>query len=129
MKKIFWQDWGTFYGTTMVCLGWKDYAEVLDFLKKKKHTEWFTALEQKEEFKSFHFSRWTMENVKTGEEKSYSLLWLPHWKKDLEHYKILAHELVHAVMFVMPKFLDVHEEKEAIAYQHSYLFENIAKKL
>jgi len=130
IKKIFWMDWGTFFGTTMVCCGWKDYAEVKDFLKKKKYNGWLTAMNLKsDEFKTNHFSRWHIEEVETGRSTSYSILWLKDWKPDLEHYKILAHELLHAVQFCMPDFLDVEKEYEAVAYQHSYLFEKAAKEL
>ena len=130
MKKIFWQDWGTFYGMTMVCCGWKDYAEVKKFLKKKKYTEWLRAMELKpEEIKNCHFSKWYIGNVKTKKEVQYQLLWLKDWKPDVEHYKILSHELVHAVLFCMPDILDVDIETEAVAYEHSYLFENIIKQL
>lgn len=129
-KHIFWADWGTFFGTTMVCCNFKDYADVKKLLKDKKITDWFDALEAKpEEFDSHHFSKWTVEDTKTGKATTHSLLWLKHWKQDVEHYKILAHELLHAVHFCMPDFLDILEEKEAVAYQHSYLFENIAKEL
>lgn len=62
-------------------------------------------------------------------ETTYSILWLKTWLNDLEHYKILAHELVHAIQFLMKDYLDPLKEYEAVAYQHSYLFEQIAKKL
>lgn len=114
----------------MVCCGWKDYADLKRHLKKKKHKEWRDALDVKtEEFKSCHFSRWSVENVKTKKTVSYTMLWLIDWKEDVEHFKILAHELVHAVQFCMPDFLDPAKECEAVAYQHSYLFESIVKKL
>ncbi len=125
-----WQDWGTFFGTMMVCSGWKDYTEVKEFLKKKKYTEWLKAMECKpEEFNTNHFSKWAVQHTKKEQEITYQLLWLKDWKPDLEHYKILAHELLHAVQFCMKDFLDPNTEIEAIAYQHSYLFEHIAKEL
>lgn len=127
-KHIFWADWGTFYGSTMVCCNWKDYAEVFNHLKIKKIVEWEAALKVKPFIDANHFSVWFVED-KDGKEKSFSILWLLDWKPDLEHYKILAHELVHAVQFKMPDFLDVTKEYEACAYTHSYLFENIAKEL
>ncbi len=138
-KLIYWQDWGTFYGTTMVLCGWKDYAEALEYLKKKSvnnkaYREWYNALKVKEGETSDcnHFSRWTVEELKNGrviDTIHYSLLWLKDWKEDLRHYKILAHELVHAISFCMKDFLNPMKENEAFAYQHSYLFEKIATKL
>lgn len=130
MKQIFWQDWGTFYGTTMVCCGWKNYDEVKKYLKRKKYYEWLKAMELKgDEFDSCHFSTWTIENVKTKLQVKYSILWLIDWKNDLRHYEILSHELVHAIQHYMEDFLDPKKEHEAVAYQHSYLFKNIANKL
>lgn len=129
-KHIFWADWGTFYGSTMVCCNFADYADVKRLLKKKKIMEWHDALDVKsEEFKAHHFLKWYVIDQRTNKEVSYSLLWLKDWKQDVEHYKVLAHELVHAMQFNMPEFLDVTKEYEAVAYQHSYLFENIAKEL
>jgi len=124
-KTLTFQDWGTFYyGQTLVCCGYADYADVKRRLKKLGCLKWLAALEdKKEEFVECHFSRWESGG------KTWTLLWLKDWKPDLEHYKILAHELVHAVHFCMVDFLDILEEKEAVAYQHSYLFESIASEL
>lgn len=122
-KTISWQDWGTFYGTTMVCCGYENYDDLRRKLKEMKYKDWLSAIEGKEEFNSCHFSKWNKDG------KTWSMLWMKDWKQDLEHYKILAHELLHAVHFCMPDFLDVLKEKEAVAYQHSYLFESIAKEL
>ena len=122
-------DWGTFFGTTMVCCGWKDYAEVKEFLKRKKYTQWLEAMEIKaEEFKTNHFSKWGAIDEK-NKKITFTILWLKDWKHDAEHYEILAHELLHAVQFCMPDFLDVTTEHEAVAYQHSYLFNRAAKEL
>jgi len=128
MKKaiLFYQDWGTFFPMTLVACGFKDYKKLIKYMKKKRsyHCEWITALENKpEEFEHNHFSKWK------HNKKSYSLLWLKSWKPNQYHYKILAHELVHAISFYMPDFLNPQDENEAFAYQHSYLFENIADNL
>lgn len=122
-KTISWQDWGTFQGTTMVCCGYENYDDLRRKLKEMKYKDWLSALVDKEEFTECHFSKWDKDG------KTWSILWMKDWKPDLEHYKILAHELVHAIHFCMSEFLDIREEKEAVAYQHSYLFENIAKEL
>lgn len=129
-KRIyFYQDWGTFLGTTLVVCGFENYIELINSLKKKRHFDWVKAMrEKKDEFNTPHFSKWY---IKGDNEKdcAYTLLWLPSWKQDLEHYKILAHELVHGISYIMTDFLDPLQEHEAFAYQHSYLFENIAKQL
>lgn len=124
IKSIIFQGWGTFYGTTMIVCGFKDYQEIVGYLHKKKYYDWEEALKNKpEEFIGCHFSKWIYKD------KKYSMLFLKDWKSDVNHYKILAHELVHAVQFCMKDFLDVQEEFEAVAYQHSYLFEEIANEL
>lgn len=126
MKKgiLFYQDWGTFFGTTLVACGFKDYKELVKFMSKKHDCEWIEAVKNKpDEFDSNHFSKWN------HKDKQYSLLWLKSWKLNQFHFKILAHELVHAISFIMPDFLDPSRENEAFAYQHSYLFENIANNL
>lgn len=137
-KTLIFQDWGTFFGTTMVVCGFDDYDDVLKYLKKNKYSDWYNALKWKKEDdgkkldKSFHFSHWDMISFKKGKEEKpihYSVLYLLHWKSDLEHYKILAHELFHAMQFCMPVFLDVNKEYEAVAYEHSYLFQGIADEL
>jgi len=132
-KTIFWQNFGTFPGMMMICSGWKDYADVLVFLKKKKYTEWERALRLKpEEFDSPHCSKWELEKNLDGKlEKcvTYYLLWLPNWKEDTGHLTVLAHELVHCVSFHLKDFLNPIEENEAMAYQHTYLMQKIVSQL
>lgn len=123
-KKLFYQDWGTFYGTMLVACGYKDYAEIKKQLKKEKSFQWLEAMENKsEEFDTAHFSKWKHKDV------TYQLLFLEEWKQNEVNYAILAHELLHAIQFCMPDFLDVTEEYEACAYQHTYLFRSIARQL
>ena len=123
-KTIFFQDWGTFNGTTLVCVGWKNYAEIKEHLKKRKHWDWYNAMHHKpDEFDSHHFSKWKYKN------RRFSLLFLKDYKPKFDYYNILSHELVHAVMFMMSDYLEVEEESEAVAYQHTYLMREIVKKL
>lgn len=130
-KIIFWQNMGTFPGTMMVCVGWKDYKDVIEFLKKKKYTEWHRAMKLKpEEFKNPHCSKWELEKW-TPENPciTYFLLWLPDCKEDAEHLTVLAHELVHCVSYHLKDFIDPIKENEAMAYQHTFLMKNIIKQL
>lgn len=77
--------------------------------------------------KNNHFTKWTMSE--NGNEITYSVLWLKDWKKDQEHYKILAHELIHAISFHLGPCIDLIKENELFAYQHTYLFNAISNKL
>lgn len=63
-----------------------------------------------------------------GEDKEFSVLWMKEWKEDSEHYSILAHELIHAVSFVLGDSADLIRENELFAYQHTYLFNRIAEQ-
>jgi hypothetical protein len=129
IKTVLFQDWGTFFGTTMVCVSFKGYKDIVSHLKKVKYHDWHDAMKEKISYmeegldNNNHFSRWEHKGIK------YTLLYLKDWKQDLEHYNTLAHELVHAVQFCMKDFLNQDREYEAVAYQHSYLFKNIAKEL
>jgi hypothetical protein len=137
IKTLIFQNWGTFFGVTMVCCGFENYNDVLKYLKKNKYNDWHRALDAKrkgdikELNKLNHFSNWVIEEHKKGKITpiNYSMLYLIDWKQDLKHYKILAHELVHAVQFCMKDFLDMDKETEAVAYQHSFLFEEIGNEL
>lgn len=131
-KDMFWIDWGTFPPDTLVVVGYSDMNEVLKTLRKKKEKEWSLAVELKEKSAPFpkgsHF--FSSFKIEKGEKPvNFSVLFLKDWKNDIEHYKILAHELVHGISFLMPDFLDPMEENEAFAYQHSFLFEQIANRL
>ena len=120
----FYQEWGTYSPTTLVACGFKDYKDLIEFMSTKDDKEWLEAMRNKpEEFDADHFSVWT------HEKRRYSLLWLKSWKSDQYHYKVLAHELLHGVSFMMSDFMDCIKENEAFAYQHTYLFDEIANKL
>lgn len=123
-RVIFWQDWGIFFGYTMVTVGFNDYEDIKKFLKKKKYNEWLDALNIKlDEFDTHHASVWENNG------KHYSLLFLVDYKDDFEYHKILAHEILHLISFRMTDFLDPLKENEAFTYTHSYLMQNIRDKI
>ncbi len=105
----------------------------IDLLKEEKCTQWAKAVESRKvdfeqmEKNSHFFSSWVMEE--NGKDFHYSIMFLLHWKPDMHHYNILAHELIHGISFIMAKKMDVLKENEAFAHQHSYLFNAVAKKL
>ena len=135
---FWWQDWGIFIPVTFVAIGYKTPEELIKAMKKhkmdKEAPDWYRAIKLKyqdedgELDKTHHFSKWTIES-KSGKETKYSILFLRHWKNDKEHQRILMHELIHAVSFVLPDFLDTYKENEAVAYTHGYLYEKITDKL
>lgn len=132
-RQILWtQDWGTYDDHTVVAVGFT-IQEIIDLMKKDKCLQWARAVEsRKDDFEqmgknSHFFSSWTM--VENGKDYHYSVMFLLHWKPDMSHYKVLAHELVHGISFIMNNKMDVMKENEAFAYQHTYLFDRIATKL
>lgn len=126
--QILWtQDWGTYEDHTVVCVGFESRQELVDLMIKDKCLEWAEAIRVREDFDdmktSNFFSKWEYKDC------HYSILWLLDWKRDMKHYSILAHELVHAVSFMLGKRMDIEKENEAVAYQHTYLFRKIATQL
>ena len=139
IRCFWWQNWGIFYPITFVVVGYDTPEELIKAMKKhkmdKEAPDWYRAIRLKyqddarELDGNHHFSSWKIENVKTGKDVLYSILFLRHWKNDEEHRKILMHELIHAVSFVLPDFIDTYKENEAFAYTHGYLYEKITDKL
>lgn len=133
IKQILWtQDWGTYNDKTVVAVGFT-VQEIIDLMKADKCIGWAKAVEaRKDEFEemckgSHFFSSWVMEE--NGKDFHYSIMFLLHWKPDVEHYKILAHELIHGISFIMARKMNVLKENEAFAHQHSFLFESVVIKL
>lgn len=134
VRQILWtQEWGTYDPATVVCCGFTDYKEIIEIMKADKCIQWARAIEARhpEDLKDLaatnHFTRWTMDQ--DGKEITYSILWLLDWKRDVDHYKILAHELIHAVSFMLGRNIDLIKENELFGYQHTFLFKQIADKL
>lgn len=112
----------------MVAAGFDDYPDLLSHLSAMKILDWKESVESRGDEldalgKSNHYSKWQHGGL------TYSLLFLKTWAEDQKHYSVLAHELVHAIQFGMPDFLDPNKEHEACAYQHTYLFDKISKEL
>lgn len=136
----FFQDSGTYPGETLVACGFENYKELIKELRLQKEKGWADALHFKgDESENPHYSRWCVFKC-THEEKGcnkcekskgiyYMLLWLPDWKKDVEHYSVLGHEIVHGCTFMLRDKLDMVKENEAFAYQFTYLFDSITSRL
>lgn len=129
---MFFQDWGTYWASTLVSINNKTYNDLGDMLDKKADKDWHEAIKYRFELtdemekleKSHHFTIWTWPDG-----KRYSTLFLPEWRWTAHDYTILAHELIHAVSFTMWGMMDLIKENEAMAYQHTYLMEAILQRL
>lgn len=58
-----------------------------------------------------------------------SILWLPEWRKDWEHFETLLHECWHLVHRTLVVNKSMEMEDEAQAYQLEYWFHNIRLRL
>lgn len=128
VRSILWtQGWGSYPGHTVVLCGFTDIDEVIEIMRKDECYEWAVAIgahkDHMNQLKCNYFTQWEYKS------KTYSVLNLLHWKKDLEHYSVLAHELIHAVTIVLRDRLDLLKENEAFAYQFQFLFKTIAQQL
>lgn len=128
-RSISWtQDWGTYPDLMTVCVGLGNYQELINDCRRQKCEEWVKALEDRKAelddlATTHHFTTWKFKGI------TYSVLWLMEWRKTPVAYSVLAHELIHAVSFVLGSRLDIRKENEAFAYQHQFLFKEIIKKL
>lgn len=129
LKKIFFQEWGTYKDQTLVAVG-VNMAEILSFLKKKKV--------DKESIKAME--SWSKDYSQTMANSNGffcqpspnlgNILWLKKWDTDdWGCYEVLVHELFHAVYNVMGKSRGMMDEQESMAYQQEHLFNEIRRKL
>lgn len=134
---MFYQDWGTYDYRTVVSINNKTYKELLESFegkgKDKVDKEWLVAIKDRIKMwdteqlqKNPHFTKWTSDD---DEDTYYSILFLPEWKWSEHDYTILAHELIHAVSFLLGRNMDLITENEAMAYQHTFLMRAILQRL
>lgn len=131
-KIIDWIDFGIFPAHCMVSVGFnfdEMIAELKD-LKAKNYNDvnvWIEGIQDDKKLidsgANFGIYR-VLENTKIGTVKRlpYIILTDKFGFTDYEMCK-LAHEVLHICQFVMPDFLKVEREYEAVAYTHTHLME------
>jgi hypothetical protein len=123
-KKLFFiQDGGTYANEVLVTVG-TDAEDIIRYIKSHglNFSEDFPRLLRASPMKKNAAGR-------TIFDEGRSILWLPEWDQDWEHYETLLHEcwhLVHRVL-VVNKCMDM--EDEAQAYQLEYWFHFIRERL
>ena len=117
--------------TTLVSINNKTSKEMIELLnpEDKQDKVWIKELKDRYEYdedidKHPHFTKWKWQSKLT-----YSVLFIKEWRHTDFCHIMLAHELLHAVSFVMSDMMDIVKENEALAYQHSYLMESVLKRL
>lgn len=106
------------------------YEDLLDSFEKEDLEEWRIALEDigPDMYKNWFCSKRVLENP-DGHERTFFFLNIPCQFDflDMNHYCMLAHELVHLCQFYLPDVLDRNVEHEAEAYFHTYMMETILR--
>lgn len=122
-KKIFVQEWGTFPSETLVCVG-VSVPYIKTWLKKNNcHV---TFLDDSDAQKRIDQGVIGFSFVYTN---GQSIMWLRDYsKKNLEDIETLMHEVHHLVYFMAIQ-KGFENEYEAKAYQFTYLFRNIRRRL
>jgi hypothetical protein len=123
MKAAFIQDWGSYTNQTFVSVGMpiKDTIRAMSQRKLNPHV-------------IKNFSQCSS-NVASGamgfvwHNEGRTILWLPDWKNDWEHWYTLIHETHHLVQHVLVHTNRMDDETDALAYQQEYLFRHIRERL
>lgn len=124
------QEWGSYTNQTYIAIG-MNHNEIVKDMKRRNFGAHIIKIfnDQKKE----NDDRWFNPQVgNTGVcwfHDGKSLLWLPHWKNDWEHWDTIVHEISHLIFEVMCKGKNMTVETEAQAYQLEYLFRAIRRKL
>ena len=124
VKKLFFiQDGGTYSNEILLTVG-TDTEDIIRY--RKSHNLNFS-----EDFARKLRASPEMPNAagRTMFDGGRSILWLPDWGQDWEHYETLLHECWHLVhrALVVNKCMDM--EDEAQAYQLEYWFHNLRERL
>lgn len=132
VKLLYWLDAGIFPSTILFSMGFS-FDEVQTEFKKKKATSWALSLsEDRERWDNSNYRAFkrVLENKKTGKEIDHFIIKIkePFGFTDFEYCK-LAHEVLHICQYMLPDILDRNEEHEAEAYFHTYLMNEILKRI
>lgn len=131
-KKITWFSTGVFQVAILFVYRFS-YEETISHLTKIKATDWKLAISNDKTLidgANYIALKRTIENKKTGEEKTFFYLFIKNeFKFEDYDYCVLAHEVVHLCQFILPDFLERDREIEAEAYFHTSLMQAVLKEL
>jgi hypothetical protein len=123
IKAAFIQDWGSYTNQTFVSVG----MPINDTIRAMGRLNVSQPLIN-------NFKR-TMIQMRsdllgvTWHNSGCTVLWLPDWKNDWEHWYTLIHETHHLVQHVLVTTNRMYDEADALAYQQEYLFRHIRERL
>jgi hypothetical protein len=126
-KKFFYiQDGGTYSNEVLVGVG-VNAEDIIRYVKRNGLN--FSDSFPRKLRTSFNNEARTNASGRTLFDEGRSILWLPEWRRDWEHYETLMHEVWHLVHRTLVVNKSMEMEDEAQAYQLEYWFHNIREKL
>lgn len=133
LQVIEWLNTGMFSAIIMFSMNFS-YEKIIKELKKKKADDWLLGISGERD-KELINGGWVclrrdIENLKTGKFKTLFYISL-NTQFDFSDYDYskLAHEIVHAIQFVLPDFLDRNKEIECEAYLHTHIMMQCLKAI